>query len=430
MTFNHYFLSPPAKPGTRRPLRFPVCLIVMLAWLILPVPAQAQGWLRSMKLLTPTTGWVSNDNHLYWTTDSGSHWKDIAPVPPGFIRAGVTLQGVFFLNTHEGWAAVYLPGKPMSLAPQPGHQNTLYDVAHTVDAGKTWSFSSFTFPQLSYDEEEALSGLGGLFFIDPLHGWMNVALTGNSQPGELVVTKDGGKTWTRANGVGDSGIVRFTSLKDGWLLGGPYSQLFATHDGCKTWKEVHITPPPQAGAGPDVTYEGLPVFEDSRHGFTAVFYVGGPGAQPKLVVYATNDGGRTWSPVKVVGEAEESGAGVLVPIDITDSIMIISKGKSADRLNLARIHLSGKLVSPIKFSAIAAPRMNFLNPSVGLALRGDGRLFYTFDGGATWKNVTPWPMPKPSPLPPGITVRHPKTEIVNKHLGPSKSSNQARPHKP
>jgi len=393
----------------------------MLAGLILPAPAKAQIGLGTMKLLTPTTGWVSKFGHLYWTTDSGSHWKDITPVPPGVFRAGVNLQGVFFLNTREGWAAVYLPGKPVSLVPQPGHQNTLYDVAHTVDAGKTWSFSSFTFPELSYDEEEALSGLRGLFFLDSRHGWLIPALTGNSQPGDLVATDDGGKTWGRAHGVGTSGVLRFTSLKDGWFLGGPVGRLFATHDGCKTWQELDLKTELQGktvGCGP----LGLPHFTGESHGYVAASCMG-----QAVVAFATEDAGRTWKAVKKLSESQRGGE---FPVAIADSTLIVPTGEGTKGFKTAAIPLHGATDSPVIVSRSSALALAFADRSHGLTYAINGRLFYTSDGGAAWKDVTPWPMPKRSPLPPGITVRHPKTEMEVKHLGSSPSNDQqAPPHR-
>lgn len=375
-----------------------------------------------MKLLTPTTGWVSNDGHLYWTTDSGSHWRDIAPVPPGFIRAGVTLQGVFFLNTHEGWAAVYLPGKPVTLVPRPGHQNTLYDVAHTVDAGKTWSFSSFTYPKLSYQAEEALSGLRGLFFLDSLHGWLISALTGNSQPGDLVATQDGGKTWTRANGVGMSGFVHFTSFQNGWFFGGPVDQLFSTHDGCKTWQEVDLKTElhgKTVGCGP----LGLPHFTDENHGYVAASCMG-----QAVVAFATEDAGRTWKAIKKLPESKRGGE---FPVAIADSTLIVPTGIGSKGFKAAAVPLHGEIESPVVVSRSSALGLSFADGTHGLAYAINSRLLYTSDAGATWKDVTPWPMPKRSPLPPGLTVRHPKTEMEVNHLGSSPSNDQqARPHKP
>lgn len=378
----HLLFSSPSPQRSKELFRFQFQAIVALAALILLMVVHTGAQAQEMKLLTPTTGWVSRFNHLYWTTDSGSSWRDITPVPPGVFRAGVALQGVFFLNTREGWAAIYLPGKPVSLVPRPGHpQNTLYDVAHTVNAGKTWSFTAFTYPKLSYDDEEALSRLGGLFFLDSHHGWLIAALTGNSQPGQLVETRDGGKTWTQAHGVGMSGIVHFTSLRDGWFFGGPVDQLFATRDGCKTWQEAHLKTRLQ-GKTVDCGILGLPHFTDESHGYVAASCMG-----QSVVAFATNDAGRAWKPTKVLRNSWE---GRILNVAIADSVLIVPSGSTPKAVHVATVQLKGSLTSSVVVSEKGLYDMTFAGPGHGLAYAMNGSLFYTSDSGATWKNVTPW----------------------------------------
>jgi photosystem II stability/assembly factor-like uncharacterized protein len=344
-----------------------------------------------MKLLTPTTGWVSRFNHLYWTTDSGSNWADINPIPPGVIRAGVALQGVFFLNTHEGWATVYLPGKPVSLVPQPGHpQNTLYDVAHTVNSGKTWSFTAFTYPKLSYDEEEAIGGLDDMFFLDHLHGWLDVAMTGSSNfaPGVLLATSDGGRNWKRIKGPGTIGALFFTSIQDGWLAGGPGGEhLYVTRDGCKSWQEVNLAPPAEAGPVAFRVLEGPPIFSSDVRGFVAASYAGHEGEGSKLIVFSTGDGGARWKPIKILPEPGYGG-GAPVGALVTDSVLLAPTGKQ--KVGVTAVPLSGALTSSTVVSFNNVLGMSFAGRSYGLAWAMSGGISFTSDGGATWKNVTPW----------------------------------------
>src|ERR1041385_1447545 len=98
--------------------RFQTQAVLAMVALIVPllVPAGAQA--QEMKLLTPSTGWVSRFNHLYWTTDSGANWADITPVPPGIVRAGVSIPSVYFLNPQEGWVVVSHPETVVSMTPQ------------------------------------------------------------------------------------------------------------------------------------------------------------------------------------------------------------------------------------------------------------------------------------------------------------------------
>ena len=59
------------------------------------------------KLLTPTAGWVSTRDKLFWTADGGEQWKDIAPplteesIPSA--PEAHHIASVFFWDTKQGW---------------------------------------------------------------------------------------------------------------------------------------------------------------------------------------------------------------------------------------------------------------------------------------------------------------------------------------
>lgn len=78
-------------------------ICTLLAAMLLHQVAGCAQAVSAMKLLTSTTGWVQSDlDHLYWTTDQGSHWKEITPPksPKEF------LTGIFFLDSSSGWAVL------------------------------------------------------------------------------------------------------------------------------------------------------------------------------------------------------------------------------------------------------------------------------------------------------------------------------------
>jgi photosystem II stability/assembly factor-like uncharacterized protein len=407
-----------------RRLRFPIRIICVLAALTFAalVPAQAQ----QMKLLTPSTGWISKDNHLYWTTNSGGQWSDITPVPPGAVRAGVSIRSVFFLNTQEGWVVISHPQQVVPLTLKALRtRKTLYDIAQTVDGGETWSFLPLAYPQLPQWQQEALAGPGNMYFLDSLHGWLVMAMMGSSnfEPGKLLATDDGGRNWKWVKGPGTIGSLLFTSTKDGWLSGGPNGlRLFATHDGCETWQRINLEPPSGLHVSPQAVYEGPPLFTDPQHAYVAARYDGNRGAPSRLIVFTTADAGRTWKPVRILQDSWEGG---VLPVALADSTLVVPSGFSVKAVHVATVHLKGNLTSSVVVSHKGLYGMTFVDAAHGLVYTESG-LLYTSDGGSTWRNVTPWPMPKPSPPPPGITVRHPKIEMEVKHLGPSKSSDQAR----
>lgn len=342
-----------------------------------------------------TSGWVLHHDTLFWTADGGNNWSDITPIPLGVLRAGLRVQSVFFLDTQQGWAVIsYEKREPSSTIQSFLRPKTLYQVAQTVDSGQTWSFTPLTNPQLErWIQEGAFAGLGGLFFLDSEHGWVAAGLAGNSKPGKLLATQDGGRTWNWVNGPGTVGTLLFTTNQDGWLAGGPGGQfLYATHDGCRTWEEVRLVPPPQVG---ETIYRyvvaAAPVFRDSQHGLLVVHYLRAEDNRPKLAVYSTEDGGRTWSPAKVLPESHEGGGSP--PVAIIDSVILVPTGPNREYFALARIPLEGETPAAVLASRAGTYALAFADPSSGWVLTIDWHLLATDDGGATWKDVTPWRAP-------------------------------------
>src|SRR5579863_4794734 len=90
------------------------------------VAAQQASGIESMKLLTPEIGWASSGSSLFWTTDNGQHWKDIAPR----TKEREEIASVFFLDNFAGW--VLLVDEAQADKPK-------FDVAATSDGGRNWS---------------------------------------------------------------------------------------------------------------------------------------------------------------------------------------------------------------------------------------------------------------------------------------------------
>jgi photosystem II stability/assembly factor-like uncharacterized protein len=377
--------------------------------ILLPTPSAARG----MKLLTADTGWVVRGNTLYWTADGASQWSDITPVPPGVRRGAVNIESVFFLDTQEGWAVTsYREGIVASTAETLKIEDRVYAIAHTVTSGQTWSFAPFTCPRLPEWEQVALAGPAGLYFLDSEHGWLVMVMTGstNFAPGKLLATQDGGRTWNWVNGPGTVGSIFFTTTQDGWLAGGPGGQhLYATHDGCKTWEEVSLPAPPEVGVATYRTGVGAPVFVDAQRGRLAVRYVGPAGTHPRLVVYSSEDGGRTWTPSKVLPESDQRGSPSFA---LVDSAILVLTGPDREHLALARIPLEGETPGAVVASGARALSLAFADTSSGWVLTIDGHLLATHDGGATWKDVTPWYLYQAAPAAKPPASKKPLTELM------------------
>jgi photosystem II stability/assembly factor-like uncharacterized protein len=369
-------------------------LVVLVFIWLLPPGASAQ----QMKLLTRDTGWVTRGNRiLYWTSDGGTTWTDITPRVPGGRFVG-ELRAVFFLDTQQGWVVTSNEKHEGTATIQQFlRTKTVYEIAQTVDSGRTWSHAPLAYPQLPQGLQDAFAGPKGLYFLDSDHGWLDIAFEGNSLPGRLLATDDGGRTWNWVNSAGVSGAISFLSLEDGWLVGGPDEKLFATHDGCYTWNEVRLTPPAQVrGESYRPVIDGPPVFESSGRGLMAVHYLGPEGTQSKLVVYSSADGGRVWIPAKVLPESEQ---GEGPPVGLTGSAILVSRGPSHGHPALARVPLAGETASDIVVSGLGTVAIAFADSISGWLLSTDGQLLATEDGGTTWKVITPWRVFNLAPAP-------------------------------
>lgn len=343
-------------------------------------PQQADS-IESMKLLTSDVGWAANRSSLFWTTDNGKHWKDIAPR----TRVQGEIVSVFFLDNSVGWVLLLAGGQQ---ADEPR-----FDLAATIDAGAHWSTTPVVIPNLN-SESMQFMGDGRIDFVDPRHGWLNlsVASSANFRLGALLATTDGGKQWDWVpQSPGVSGAIRFPTLKDGWLAGGPGGEkLFATHDGSKTWQEVSLPPPAQAQRTMRPTYD-LPTFEDGKRGFLPVTYGGGEGAGLSLVLFSSDDGGLSWKLDRTLPNLPEIYGGVPLPSVVVESILITSLVTNQTNLTLKTVERGGKFGSVT--AAVAEHVSSVDQLSFVLRTRGwillDGKLLSTADGGSSWSNITP-----------------------------------------
>jgi hypothetical protein len=395
MTIGCKRISPTTKG--LRPLLFVLCLVF---------PAQLKSAaVQQMKLLAPGTGWTTTaQNFLYWTNDDGRHWTDITPdearplgSPAASKQAPIRidhpkwhgiLYSVFFVNPAEGWAI---------LAPVPADSGD-YQLAHTIDSGKHWAVSDLVYPPLPASLRGALAGPSAPFFVDPLHGWLQMGFSGNSRPGKLLMTEDGGKTWRWTNGPGETGDMFFLSHQRGWIACSGWSeQLFVTSDGSKSWQAVSIAPP----AGVNAVYRrfiSAPVFRDSRNGVLPAYYPA-PNVPTKVAVYSTADGGETWHLADLISQAADiegvpialAEAALFSPIGIT--IRDVATGSIPLGASRPEVHPSERVIRSV----------SFVDRNNGWAISGRGGLFATNDGGSGWRDITPGPKPAPRQ---GVVVRN------------------------
>ena len=363
-----------------------VSALAFLAMVWSCVPASAEQ-VQRMKLLTAQTGWVQVGQRLDWTTDGGAHWTDITPLTP----AKESISSVFFLDISTGWVLLLSADK---------EDRAVFDLASTTNSGADWSVTRLRLPP-NLDPTQ-LSGEAWMDFVDPVHGWMDLAInsSANFRLGALLATTDGGRTWSRTpreptpSGPGIAGRVHFIDTKTGWLAGGPGDEyLFATRDGSRSWQELSLRPPASVGASAGPNYD-TPVFDDSMNGFLPVTYSATEHSAPALVLFISHDRGLTWA-ASAVQPLEHGYGGLPAPSALAGSGLFVGDlGRGT--LTIAHLRSAGKAESA---SASVAEHesgiadLSFVSERQGWLRFNSGRLLSTTDGGATWADITPHPVP-------------------------------------
>jgi len=175
--------------------------------------------MRDMQVLSPSTGWVLQGNHLLWTADSGLTWQKISP-----LTGRNDILGVHFINPDQGW----LIGRQAS---EDGAISL--SIYQTNDAGNTWSEN----PVSNFSSADAWELESANFeFLDHEKGWIALKLHSGSNFsfGRLLATEDGGRTWqVRELPLGEP--VVFQDALRGWTAGGPRDQVYITEDGGESW---------------------------------------------------------------------------------------------------------------------------------------------------------------------------------------------------
>ena len=246
----------------------------------------------SMQLLTPNVGWALSlrNSALYWTEDGGVSWKTISPAGIGI--ASYQFPSAFFIDTKRGWL-LFRKGRG-------------FQVLSTSDAGANWSTSDLAVPGADVEHPGYLSG-GQIYFMDSVHGWVCfTADIDRVSRNSLLMTSDGGRTWQPAPNdmATPPGSIRFVTPMDGWLLSRSRVSLCVTRDGAKSWQKVSLEPPKEAYPAAQPSYD-LPTFKDSEHGLLPVIYYGSSVAKANAVLFASDDGGRTWKPDRTLADVRK-----------------------------------------------------------------------------------------------------------------------------
>ncbi len=330
-----------------------------------------------------TTGWASTGKALIGTEDAGQHWTDITPPDPHYNRLdeSARLVDVSFLNPKTGWVLIcYGPTQQADWA---------FDVASTRDGGKTWVTSAVTASDLATDR---LAGGGHISFSDALHGWANLDLQSSSafNLAVLLATKDGGQTWTYVPGDPSlEGPVVRASNGDGWILHNGGEDLEVSRDRGRSFRQLKLSSPPNLAIPADAsrTLYGLPAFSDGLRGTEPVLFTTREGSKSELVLFLTEDGGKTWSPNRRVTGLGPTSLNTVQNTSFVDHTWLVPVGAADGIPTVLSIEAGSAAPSPAGTSAVVFAS-SFITRLEGWVSSKAG-LFATSDGGRTWRNISP-----------------------------------------
>ncbi|HEY6769373.1 MAG TPA: hypothetical protein VI386_31910 [Candidatus Sulfotelmatobacter sp.] len=394
----------------------PALCLSLTFFLCVGAAGQEAGEIKSMKLLTTDTGWAATKHRLFWTTDGGTQWKDITPK---LNHKGQTISSIFFLDSSTGWVLLNCGDDRDPIA-----DDVCFEFALTTSAGDNWSVvqTKIVDPVPSSvikEDGQGFSGTTYLDFADALHGWaiLKRNLPVGRSAGVMLRTNDGGRSWMQLpnDTLPMAESFCFVNSRDGWLVGGPDQELYATHDAGSSWHEALLPKP--TGVDPDasISYE-LPVFVNEHRGFIPVRYAVGPLMGPDLstlAIFATDDAGLTWKQDRVLPRLPD-----IYSSDLVGSVLIAAHSEQvraprntvptgATKLSLYTLGPDQIITSNTAevSSQGAATQLSFVNSDRGWANLLD-RLFSTGDEGKTWRDITPGgPPPHLTPLPKASSKR-------------------------
>lgn len=320
----------------------------------------------NIDMLDEVYGWGITEREVVRTNDGGVTWYNVTP--QDLADVGYLVFSDFFDADHA-----WIQSPDMNNYPNGG---TLY---RTRDGGLTWE--SFATP---------FSG-GAFKFIDEQNGWMmaDLGVGAGSMAVSIFQTEDGGASWQRMytndpnlEGAGDSlplggikGVLLPLDDQTAWVGGVVYAlgevYLFRSEDSGKTWNSVELELPSGASKS-ELGIDGILFVSDTR----GVLRVRVSSATPETILYATDDGGETWSQLPVTFD----GSGYF---DVPSANEIIFYTNNTFYISNDAGETFTETVPDIAFGDSIID-LSFANATTGWVITAEYVLYKTTDGGATW----------------------------------------------
>jgi len=254
-------------------------------------------------------------------------------------------------------------------------------IGRSTDAGKVWrvvAIPMYEMNTITLDFPNAVDG----FAITGSNLFGDAGVP--SQTGNVLFrTTDGGSAWTRVASVPVQGPVEFVTPLDGWALplvpqGIGKLNIMHTINGGLTWQPVNPAP-----RGETPHFAAPPHFFNAADGVAAATTSRSGAATSSYVVYATSDGGVTWSarPIAHLDGYQPQ----LSPISPTTWVVATT----------TRIYRTTDGGTSWSSTASELPRSSlveavvFSSSSAGIAMISNpGQIFRTTNGGRTWEPVS------------------------------------------